>query len=577
MDERQVGRKPGKTTKKATPASGEQVRWEEIPQSDRDDEVMRRREAARQRRREERKRALRMQRLLLLGVLALLLIAVILVAVTCSRRNDNSEADGAGAGSGKTEESSVTAAAGKDDSGGDSSQDVSDVAPPEDASVSDPSQDSSGEEADPASQGDAPAMEAGDIRTQAQLLAAGYDYDGAIALLEGISDQDASVSDAIADYKSQKDRCVPVDVTRIPHVFFHSLINDDRAFKAELVGADRVRQNNAAMTTVAEFDAMIQQMYDAGYVMVGLDDMCIKTTDDNGVVHIAKNDSLMLPPEKKAFVLSIDDLSYYHSYGIGTQGYATRMLVDENGKPKCEYTDEAGVTTIGDYDVVPRIDTFIEQHPDFSYRGARGTVAMTGYNGVFGYRTNNYYKDINDPHLDPDQIQWLQEHPDFNWDDDCARAKAVADAMKAEGWTFASHTYGHLNAESADLDRLQADHERWVTVNEPILGKVDKIIFAFGADIGHVGEYTGANRKFQYFKSQGMNIFCNVDGNIGWTEFGDTFMRTGRVALDGFTMYQAMTENAAVHSIYANDYETLGISGISEFFNKYRPTPINSE
>ena len=84
MDERQVGRKPGKTTKKATPASGEQIRWEEIPQSDRDDEVMRRREAARQRRREERKRALRMQRLLLLGVLALLLIAVILVAVTCS-------------------------------------------------------------------------------------------------------------------------------------------------------------------------------------------------------------------------------------------------------------------------------------------------------------------------------------------------------------------------------------------------------------------------------------------------------------------------------------------------------------
>jgi hypothetical protein len=370
---------------------------------------------------------------------------------------------------------------------------------------------------------------------------------------------------------------VAVDVTRIPHVFFHSLINDDRAFNAELVGADRVRQNNAAMTTTAEFDAMIQDMYEAGYVMVGLDDMCIKTTDENGVVHIAKNDALMLPPEKKAFVLSIDDLSYYHSYGIGTQGYATRMLVDENGRPKCEYTNEEGVTTIGDYDVVPRIDTFIEQHPDFSYRGARGTVAMTGYNGVFGYRTNNYYKDINDPHLDPDQIQWLQDHPDFNWEEDCANAKAVADAMKAEGWTFASHTYGHLNAESADLARLQADHERWVTVNEPILGKVDKIIFAFGADIGHVGEYTDYNEKFQYFKSQGMNIFCNVDGNIGWTEFGDTFMRTGRVALDGFTMYQAMTEYAGAHTIYANDYEALGISGISDFFNKLRPTPIDSE
>ena len=581
MDERQDSRISEKNGKDRTAASGERIRMEEAIRPDRDDEMMRRREAARQKRREERMRAIRMQRMVFLGVAAVLLIVVIIVAVSCARRNRDSEMNQSSAGSGQTSDASGTAAVSGDGSGGDSSNgDVSGGDASSDNSGGDASSDSSGGGEEASGQNVEPAAEgqsAAQTIQQAQLLAAGYDYDGAIALLEGIKDQDPSVADTIASYNDQKARCVAVDVTRIPHVFFHSLINDDRAFNAELVGADRVRQNNAAMTTTAEFDAMIQDMYEAGYVMVGLDDMCIKTTDENGVVHIAKNDALMLPPEKKAFVLSIDDLSYYHSYGIGTQGYATRMLVDENGRPKCEYTNEEGVTTIGDYDVVPRIDTFIEQHPDFSYRGARGTVAMTGYNGVFGYRTNNYYKDINDPHLDPDQIQWLQDHPDFNWEEDCANAKAVADAMKAEGWTFASHTYGHLNAESADLARLQADHERWVTVNEPILGKVDKIIFAFGADIGHVGEYTDYNEKFQYFKSQGMNIFCNVDGNIGWTEFGDTFMRTGRVALDGFTMYQAMTEYAGAHTIYANDYEALGISGIADFFNKLRPTPIDSE
>ena len=544
MGENQKDRRPQTITEQESAASKNQPAGEEMIWTDLDDEGSNSREAARQRRREERRRALRMQRAFFLGVLAVLLIVVIFVAVRCTRHNDPAKTDGSVSDSGKTQETPGTVIADADTageavSGGDAAREASD----------------GGEES--AAQNSEPVMDTGSepsrILTQAQLLAAGYDYDGAISLLKGIDSQDPSVTDAIADYENRKAQCVAVDVTKIPHVFFHSLINDDRAFKADLVGADRVRQNNAAMTTTAEFDAMIQDMYDAGYVLVGLDDMCIKTTDENGVVHIAKNDALMLPPEKKAFVLSIDDLSYYHSYGIGTQGYATRMLVDENGKPKCEYTNEEGVTSIGDYDVVPRMDTFIEQHPDFSYHGARGTVAMTGYNGVFGYRTNNYYKDINDPHLDPDQIQWLQEHPDFNWEEDCANAKAVADAMKAEGWTFASHTYGHLNAESADLARLQADHERWVTVNEPILGKVDKIIFAFGADIGFVGEYTDANAKFRYFKDQGMNIFCNVDGNIGWTEFGDTFMRTGRVALDGFTMYQAMTENAGAHSIYAND------------------------
>ena len=554
MGESQDSRKPNYTTKTGNAASEERIRREGTPRPERDDEAMRRREAARERRRAERMRALRIQRAILLGAVALVLIVIILVAVSCARGKGHTDTGGGSSGSGNVSGSSGTVTAGGDSSGGE--------------------EEASGQEGGQTAEAGA---ETSDAIAQANLLAAGYDYDGAIGLLEGISDQDASVQSAIEDYKNRKASCVSVDVTRIPHVFFHSLINDDRAFKADLVGADRVRQNNAAMTTTVEFDAMIQKMYDAGYVMVGLDDMCVKTTDENGVVHIAKNDALMLPPDKKAFVLSIDDLSYYHSYGIGTQGYATRMLVDENGKPKCEYTNEAGETSIGDYDVVPRIDTFIEQHPDFSYRGARGTVAMTGYNGVFGYRTNNYYKDINDPHLDPDQIQWLQEHPDFNWEEDCASAKAVADAMKAEGWTFASHTYGHLNADGADLAHLQADHERWVTVNEPILGKVDKIIFAFGADIGRVGEYTDFNDKFRYFKSQGMNIFCNVDGNIGWTEFGDLYMRTGRVALDGFTMYQAMTEGAGAHTIYANDYEALGISGIPEFFNKLRPTPIDSE
>ena len=150
--------------------------------------------------------------------------------------------------------------------------------------------------------------------------------------------QTQDVQNAISQYTSEKQQSVPVDVTAVPHIFFHSLINDDRAFEADVIGQERVAANNAAMTTAAEFDAMIQDLYDAGYVLVSLDDLCVKTTGDDGQVHIAPNKNLMLPEGKKALVLSEDDLSYYHSYGIGTQGYATKMVVDENGKPKCEYT-----------------------------------------------------------------------------------------------------------------------------------------------------------------------------------------------------------------------------------------------
>ena len=415
-----------------------------------------------------------------------------------------------------------------------------------------------------------------DALKMAKAYATQYDYDKAIAVLQKF-DSDSDAADAIKKYTSEKQACVAVDVTTVPHVFFHSLINDDRGLKEDVVGRDRAWRNDAAMTTADEFDHMIEDMYEAGYVLVGLDDLCVKKTDSDGVVHIEKNTSLMLPEGKKALVLSEDDLSYYHTYGIGTQGYATKMVLDKNGKVKCEYTDENGKTKIGDYDVVPRLDTFIEKHPDFSYHGARGTVAMTGYNGVFGYRTNDYYKDINNPNLSKDQIQWLKDHPDFDWDQDVEDATAIANAMKKEGWTFASHTYGHWNATEKSAEELKSDNERWMKVNHNILGDTDKIIFAFGGDIGGVEQYTSDNAKFEYFKNAGYNIFCNVDGNIGWTEFGDLYMRTGRVALDGFTMYQSFTEDGSSHSTYAHDYEVLGIKDVKDWFNQYRITPIEGE
>lgn len=415
--------------------------------------------------------------------------------------------------------------------------------------------------------------------TYASAYATEYDYERAIAVIESFDGytNDTDLTDAITNYRNIQASCVAVDVHSVPHIFFHSLLNDDRGLRADIVGEGRANSNNAAMTTADEFDHMMEDMYQAGYVMISLYDMVDYSYAADGTVTCTPNTDLMLPQGKKAFVLSEDDLSYYHSYGIGTQGYATKMLIDEDGMVKCEYTNENGETLIGNYDVVPRMDAFIQAHPDFVYKGARGTVAMTGYNGVFGYRTNDYYKDINNPNLSSDQIQWLQDHPDFNWDADVAAATEVANAMKAMGWTFASHTYGHWNASTHSAEDLQRDNERWMTVNHPILGDIDIIIFAFGGDIGTVGGYTADNPKFTYFKSAGYNIFCNVDGNIGWTEFGSNYMRTGRVALDGFTMYQAMTETGRSHKTYGYDYEVLGINNVAEFFNPYRITPIESE
>ena len=48
------------------------------------------------------------------------------------------------------------------------------------------------------------------------------------------------------------------------------------------------------------------------------------------------------------------------------------MVIDENGKPTCEYTQDDGTVVTGAYDCVPLMDQFLEEHPDAAYHGAKG-------------------------------------------------------------------------------------------------------------------------------------------------------------------------------------------------------------
>jgi hypothetical protein len=38
---------------------------------------------------------------------------------------------------------------------------------------------------------------------------------------------------------------------------------------------------------------------------------------------------------------------------------------------------------IVDGDVFGVLDLFVREHPDFSYKGQKGTIALTGYQGAF--------------------------------------------------------------------------------------------------------------------------------------------------------------------------------------------------
>ena len=367
---------------------------------------------------------------------------------------------------------------------------------------------------------------------QAEVMAQGYDYDGAIEILKSLEnyDKDADIIAKIASYEADKSTLVAVNMNEITHIFYHSLVVDpERAF----VGNDSTAAGfKQWMTTVDEFNKITQAMYDNGYVLIDLHDMVTETVDENGTVHFTTN-QIMLPEGKKPFVLSLDDLSYYHSYD--GRGIASKLVLDENGKPTCEYIQADGTTVTGAYDCIPLLDQFLEEHPDGAYHGARGTIALTGYNGILGYRTDIAYKTREN--LTADQQAWLDANPDFDYDKECEEAKKVADAIKADGWKFASHTWGHIRIGDASLESIQTDTEKWLSYVAPLVGGTDTIIFAHGQDLADWHDYSSDNAKFTYLKSQGFNFFCNVDSSQYFLQIRDNYVRQGRRNLDGYRLW----------------------------------------
>ncbi len=409
-----------------------------------------------------------------------------------------------------------------------------------------------------------------DAIAEAETLAVQYDYDGAIALLmeQENYDTDSDLVNAIAKYTAEKSNLEAKDPTQVPHIFFHSLIVDtNRAFDTTKWSEDEVAGINAWMTTVEEFDAIMQQMYDNGWVLVRMRDLVTETTDEDGTVHFTANNSLMLPADKKPFVLSIDDWSYYHSYD--DKGYGDKVVLDENGEVKVHYVDAEGNEYVGDYDVVPRLNTFVKEHPDFSYKGARGTAALTGYNGVFGYRTDVAYK--THERLGSDQQAWLDEHPDFDYDQEVAEATTIANAVKATGWEFASHTWGHLSVTDKSVETLATDNEKWQNTVANIVGPVDTIIFAHGNDISDWHDYDATtNAVYAYYKSQGFNLYANVDASTEyWVQIRDGYLRQGRIDCDGLQMWRAVS-GAASKNVFADLFD------VTTVFDSSRPTPVSA-
>ncbi len=408
-----------------------------------------------------------------------------------------------------------------------------------------------------------PSYSDDEVLAQAQRYAAMYDYDTAIALMESALEngENEEYQAAVDTFKSEQSQLVKwADNTAIPHIFFHTLINDtDKAFDGDYDAGNY----NQVMTTVDEFNAIMQEMYDRGYVLVSIYDIAAPVTQADGSVTLVKQD-IYLPEGKKPFVLSQDDVSYYE-YMLD-DGFPNRLVVLEDGSVTCELDLEDGTTVRGSFDLIPLLEDFIELHPDFSYKGAKGIIALTGYNGVFGYRTSEY----NYGTTDTGHSSYIRNNPNIQQDRETA--KQVAEALKANGWLFATHGWGHKAMGQAAYDSFVWDINKWMEEVTPIIGETDIVIYPDGDDIGSWRYYTDeaqsddCKAKYSYLKSLGFNYFCNVDGSKEyWVQISSEFVRMGRRNLDGTRMYEAVV---GYRDLLSDLFDAKII------FDPARPTPV---
>ena len=353
------------------------------------------------------------------------------------------------------------------------------------------------------------------IMEEAEQLAAGYDYEGAIQKLDSFADLQfyPDMAAKRSEYASAQSQLVEYqDPTQIPNFSFHPLIVDSaRAFADEEYGGSY----NRNFVLLSEFTQILNTLYNNGYVLVDFNSFT-EYRDGNILTK-----SIYLPQGKKPMMLT-ETLVNYFQYMVdpdknGTPdangaGFANKLVLDSNGDIKAEYVDSSGNTLVGDYDLVPILESFIKEHPDFSYQGARAILAATGDEGIFGYRCNTSY---------------IATVSQTFYDEQVAGAKVIVQALRDKGYTLACHTYDNGNYAQKNATQIQEDLQKWTQQITPIIGEVDTFVFARASNIT---DYSGS--AFDVMYNAGFRYFVS-NADTPSTQVSSTYVRQNRLMVTG--------------------------------------------
>ena len=360
------------------------------------------------------------------------------------------------------------------------------------------------------------------LLAQAEKLTKGYFFEEATALLDSMTtiqqadERTAQAREAIEEGEAS----LTTYEGTIAHLCFPTLIEDtSMAFD----GDDYAAAYDSTLLTTDEFKAILESLYERNYILIDIHSIAANVTDTRGVSSFEYL-TLRLPAGKTPIVLSQDNLNYAQIRR--GDGIATKLVLDEDGAVKALYTDSGGHDLTGDYDLIPILDSFVDEHPDFSYRGAKGIVSVSGSEGVFGYS-------VESAAAQDDEDTLMNGTASASLTQDQQTVAAISAALRANGWSIACAGYTHSYMDSMSLSSFQSEMSNWINEVEKLTGDCDILFFPYGAEVSYPGD------NLDYLVDNGFVYLCGLWGNGDFTELGETYMRQTRRFIDGYSLQNA--------------------------------------
>ena len=344
--------------------------------------------------------------------------------------------------------------------------------------------------------------EAETLKSRAAAMAAEYDYENAMKTLASYSGGLVDNQELLNLYNSYKealnDLVIWNDLSKIPNLSFRTLVTDLEKAAADPDRGSRYKKN---YITTDEFSRILNQLYENGYVLVSLSDFAMPYTAEDGSVGVNMT-SIRLPEGKKPIILTSEGDNYYsHTEGCG--GFADKLTVNEAGELVC--VDTAG--NEGAFGFVPVLNAFIAEHPDFSYEGARATIALSGYEGLFG--------------MELSQTEAIRK---------------VAETLRQQGYDIACYTYADMEYADYGVAGLQEDLDKWFAEVTPVLGETDILVYPTGGDIKGQEAYSGS--KYDALHGYGFRYFVGTGSGASWGMTATQYARHIRTIVSAVNLQQ---------------------------------------